>query len=193
MLATLGIGALVLALVLVAAIATRPAAFRVQRGTAIAAPAEVVFAHLADLRRWAAWNPFQKVDPTMQVTHGGAAAGVGSSYHYAGKKIGEGRMTIAEIQPSRHVGVKAEFIRPCTATNRIDFTVEPAATGVTLTWAISGRNTFTGKAFSLFVNMDRMIGGDFEKGLADLKRIAEAEAAASTSRSSARALRGAAA
>lgn len=172
----LGLAAVIALLAVV--IATRPAAFRVQRTAVIAAPAEVVYAEIQDLHRWNGWNPYEKADPTIRLTYGGAPAGVGSSYHYAGRKIGEGRMTITALRPHERVGVRAEFIRPFAATNDIEFTLAPAPGGVAVTWAMTGRNGFLGKAIHLVVNMDRMVGGDFEAGLAELKRISEARAGA---------------
>lgn len=178
MLAKIVIGLAAVLGVLALVIATRPAAFRVQRTATIAAPAGVVYAQLDDLHRWGAWNPFEKSDPSTRLTFSGPARGVGSSYHFVAGKMGEGRMTIAELAPNERVAVTAEFIKPVAATNRIEFTLKPAGGGaVALTWVMSGRNGFVGKAVSLFVGMDRMIGGEFEKGLADLKRISEAQAA----------------
>jgi uncharacterized protein YndB with AHSA1/START domain len=175
--ATIGIGLLVLVAVLLVAIATRPAAFRFQRSAAIAAPAGLVFAHIADFHQWKDWVTYDRVDPKMVRTFEGPPSGVGAAYHFAGPKIGEGRMTFAAIEPDRRVEVTAQFIKPFSATNRIEFTVQPAPSGsVVVTWAISGRNTFVTRAFSVFVNMDKMMGRDFETGLADLKRISEAEA-----------------
>jgi uncharacterized protein YndB with AHSA1/START domain len=177
MLATIGIGLLVLVAVLAVVIATRPAAFHFERSATIAAPAAVVYPHMADLHQWKDWVTYDRVDPKMVRTFSGPEQGVGSSYHFAGPKIGEGRMTIAALEPDRRVAVSAEFIKPFTATNLVELSIAPAAPGnVVVTWAISGRSTFVTKACSLFVNMDKMMGRDFETGLADLKRITEAEA-----------------
>lgn len=175
MLAKIGLGVAALLAVLLVVIATRPAAFRIERSATIAAPPEVVFAQIEDLHRWERWNPFEK-DAGMRKTFEGAPAGVGSAYHYVSEHSGEGRMTLTAVQPNRRVGVRAEFIKPFAATNDVEFTLRPAPGGVTVTWAMSGRNPFLGKAISLFVNMDRMVGGQFEQGLADLKRLSEAEA-----------------
>jgi hypothetical protein len=176
MLVKLAIGAAAVVAVLALVIATRPAAFRVQRTAVIAAPAGVVFAQLDDLHRWGRWNPFERSDPTIRLTFSGAPSGVGASYHFVGEKMGEGRMTLAEVRPNERVAVRGEFIKPFAGTHDIEFTLKPAAGGVAVTWAISGRNRFVGKAISLFIGTDRMIGGPFEQGLADLKRVAEDEA-----------------
>ncbi|HEX8905228.1 MAG TPA: SRPBCC family protein [Longimicrobiaceae bacterium] len=182
MLVTIAIALAAVAAVLLVAIATRPDTFRVQRSVTIAAPAEVVFAEIEDLHRWSAWNPYEKSDPEMRKTFEGAASGVGSSFHYYGGTTGEGRMTLAAIEPHRRIAVSAQFIKPFAATNRIEFTLAPAPGGVSLTWAMDGRNTFVGKALSLFIDMDRMIGGSFEKGLADIKGIAESPARTAAAR-----------
>jgi uncharacterized protein YndB with AHSA1/START domain len=176
MLAKIGLGVLVAVVLLLAVIATRPAAFRIERSTTVAAPAEMVFAQIDDLHRWGDWNPFEKQDANMKKTYEGAPSGVGSAYHYVSDRVGEGRMTVTEVQPPERVVVKAEFIKPLAATNRIDFTLTPTEGGVSVTWAMSGNNNFLGKAIGLFVSMDRMVGTEFEKGLADLKRLSEAEA-----------------
>ena len=167
---------LALVAVLLIVIATRPAAFRISRGTTISAPADVIFAQIDDLHHWSRWNPFERDDPSIVLTYSGPRSGVGASYHFVGKKAGEGRMTIADSRPNSLVGVRAEFIKPMTATHQIEFALGPTAHGVAVTWAMSGQNSFLAKAFSLFVNMDRMVGSQFEKGLADLKRVAEDEA-----------------
>ncbi|HET7234642.1 MAG TPA: SRPBCC family protein [Longimicrobium sp.] len=176
MLVKIGIGAAVLLVVLLIAIATRPATFAVERSAVVAAPAEVVYAQIQDLRRWPAWMTYDRMDPAMRRTYEGPAQSVGAAYHYVSDKVGEGRMTITQLQPHQRVAIEAQFIKPMVATNQVEFTLKPAQGGVRVTWAISGRNTFVSKAFSLFVNMDRMIGRDFEAGLADLKRVSEAEA-----------------
>ena len=176
MLAKIGIGILLVIVVLVVAIVTRPSSFHVARSATIAAPASIVFAQLDDFRRWRGWSPFEAGNPER--TYSGTPAGQGSVYHYAGRKNGEGRLTMTDVVPNERVVVKAEFLKPFRATNRIELSLRPAAEGVVVTWAMSGRQTFTGKAISLFLNMDRVLGGEFEKGLDGLKRVSEQESAA---------------
>ncbi|HSU14344.1 SRPBCC family protein [Longimicrobium sp.] len=176
MLAKIAIGLAAVLAVLAIVVATRPDAFLIQRTATIAAPAEVVYAQLDDLHRWGQWNPFEKSDPGIRLAFAGPASGVGSSYHFVGKRAGEGRMTISGVRPNERVTVRADFIKPMAATHQIEFTLKPAPGGVAVTWAMSGRNGFLGKAVSLVMNMDRMVGGEFEKGLADLKRVSEAQA-----------------
>lgn len=176
MLAKIGLGVLALVTLLLIVIVTQPPTFHVERSTTIEAPPEVVFAQINDLHQWSNWNPFEKVDPTIKMTYEGLSSGVGASYHYVGGQMGEGRMTITGVRPNERVAVKAEFIKPMAAVNDIEFTLEPAGEGVTVTWAMSGDNTFIGKAISLFIDMDEMVGTEFEKGLVDLKRLSEEEA-----------------
>jgi uncharacterized protein YndB with AHSA1/START domain len=171
-----GLGVLVAIVLLLAIIATRPAGFHIERSATIAAPPEVVFAQLNDLHHWHAWNPFEKGDPTMKTTFEGAPSGVGAGFHYVSENAGEGRMTVTESTPNERVAIRAEFIKPFAATNQIEFTLKPGPNGVALTWAMSGNNHFLGKAISLFVSMDKMIGGQFEKGLADLRQVSEMQA-----------------
>lgn len=158
-------------------IATRPSAFRIQRSVTVDAPSAVIFANLVDLHRWSAWSPYDKLDPGVQKTYLGPASGPGSSYHYVGRKLGEGRMTVTGIRPNELVAIRAEFIKPFRATNHVEFSLKPAANGVTVTWAMTGENNFVFKAFGLVANVDRMVGREFESGLRELKRVSEQHAA----------------
>lgn len=159
---------------LLALVATRPDAFRVERSATIAAPPATVFALVNDFHQWARWSPWEKLDPQMHKAFEGAPSGVGASLHWLGnKKAGEGRMTITESQPSTHLVTALEFIRPFAASNVAAFALAPVPGGVAVTWSMTGRNNFMLKAFGLFANMDQLIGKDFEEGLANLKRVAE--------------------
>ena len=172
------IGIVVLLLGFLAFVASRPADFRIERQGTIAAPPATVFPLVADFHRWAGWSPWEKLDLQMKKTHSGAGSGVGAVYQWAGNdQVGEGRMTITEATPPSRIVIKLEFLKPFAATNTTTFTFEPAGQGTRVVWAMTGRNDLMGKAFSLFMDMDAMVGGDFEKGLAALKVLAEAEAA----------------
>jgi carbon monoxide dehydrogenase subunit G len=169
------IGLLAVVVVLLVVIALQPAAFRIERSATMAAPPAAVFAQVNDFHNWEAWNPWQKVDPTARNTYSGAAAGPGSTFAWQGNKdVGEGRMTILESRPNELVKIKLEFLKPFAATNTADFTFVPSGGQTRVTWAMSGENGFMGKAIGLVMNMDQMVGGQFEKGLADLKSIVEA-------------------
>ncbi|MGE0456122.1 MAG: SRPBCC family protein [Vicinamibacteria bacterium] len=168
---------LAVALVLVVAaflafVATRPSEFRITRSRTLAAPPEIVHAHVDDLQRWTAWSPWEKLDPGMKREFSGPAAGTGASYHWVGnKKVGEGRMTITASQPGRGVTLRLEFIKPWTATNTTQFDLTPSGKGTDVVWTMTGTNNFMAKAFCVFMNMDKMVGGDFEKGLAGLDAV----------------------
>lgn len=166
------LGALVLAFIVV--VALQPGSFLVTRSTIIPVPAPAVFAQVNDFHRWEAWSPWAKLDPTMKTTFEGPPAGKGSVYTWAGNaEVGEGRMTITESAPGESVGILLEFLKPMAAVNHTEFVFTKEAGGTKVTWNMSGTNNFMAKAFTLFVSMDRMVGGDFEKGLAQLKAVCE--------------------
>jgi uncharacterized protein YndB with AHSA1/START domain len=152
-----------------------PADFRIARTTTMAAPAPAVFAHVNDFHNWRTWNPWGKLDPAMKQTYVGAPAGAGAVYTWVGNgKVGQGRMTVTESRPSELIRIKLEFLKPFAATNTAEFTFKPAGGDRTVvTWSMAGCNTFMGKAMSLVMDMDRMIGKNFERGLADMKSVVE--------------------
>ena len=161
--------------VLVVVVALQPADFRVARSATMSAPATVVFSQVNVLHKWEAWNPWQKKDPAMKLTFAGAPAGPGASYSWAGNnEVGEGRLTITESRQSDMVRIKLEFMKPFAATNTAEFTFKPEGDRTAVTWSMEGRNNFFAKALHLVMNMDRMVGGEFEKGLADMKKVVEA-------------------
>lgn len=168
--------AVALALVILACvIVTRPNDFTVARRTTIAAAPAVIFPMVNDFHNWAAWSPWEGLDPKMQRTYSGAAAGRGAAYAWAGNdKVGEGKMTILRSKPDAEIQIQLEFIKPWQANNDTTFTFQPQGAGTLVTWRMSGSNTLMTKAISLFMPMDKMIGPDFEKGLATMKTKAEA-------------------
>ncbi|RYZ05233.1 MAG: polyketide cyclase [Myxococcales bacterium] len=168
----LGVAALLVALVIV--IALQPSTFHVERSTVIAAPPEAAHAQVNDFHAWQGWSPWEKLDPDMKRTFEGAPSGVGARYAWVGRKeVGEGRMTIEKSEPQKVV-IKLEFLKPFEATNTATFTFESIPSGTKTTWAMDGKNDFMGKAFHLVMDMDKLVGGDFERGLANLKAKAEA-------------------
>jgi uncharacterized protein YndB with AHSA1/START domain len=165
----------VIVVVLVIVVATRPSEFRVARTATIAAPAPAVFAQVNDFHKWEAWNPWGKVDPAMKQTYEGAPAGIGAIDTWAGNhEVGEGRMTLTESRPSDLIRIRLEFLKPFKATSTAEFTFKPEGDRTAVTWSMVGHNNFMAKAVHLFMNMDRMIGGQFEKGLAQMKSVVEA-------------------
>ncbi len=176
------LGALaVIFMILIAVVATRPAAFQIERSVQIAAPAGVVFALVNDFREWPKWSPWENRDPAMSREYTGADSGDGAKYHWTGNDdVGEGSMTIVQSRPSERIDIEIEFIKPFAATHAVSFSFEPIPTGTKVTWAMQGENDFMGKAFDLIVDMDAAIGGDFESGLRDMKSRAERSAQASS-------------
>src|SRR5437764_4498035 len=149
----IGLGSVAAVGAFLAFVATRPGTFRFERSTLVAAPAEAIFALLNDFQQWTKWSPYEEKDPNMQRTYGGARTGVGSIYSWAGnKEIGEGKMTILESRPNEQVVIKLEFFKPMKATSQAIFSLKPTATGVSVTWAMTGTQSFMCKAISLFMN-----------------------------------------
>src|SRR5579864_5349509 len=163
--------AVVVALLIVV-IATRPADFSIARSTTISASPQAIFPQVNDLHSWEAWSPWAKIDPAMQMTFAGPAAGTGAVYTWVGNnKVGEGRMTIVESRPSELVRIKLEFIKPFAATNATEFTFQPQGNQTAVTWSMSGKRNFMSKAMSLVMSMEKMVGGQFETGLQQMKAV----------------------
>ncbi len=165
----------VIVVILVVVIVLQSSTYHVERTATINAPAAVVFAQVNDFHKWNAWSPWAKLDPAMKQTFEGAPAGNGAIYTWSGnKEVGEGRMLITESHPSDLVKMKLDFLRPFAATSDTVFTFKPDGNQTTVTWGMTGDKNFIAKAFHLVMNMDKMIGSDFEKGLAQMKSVAEA-------------------
>jgi hypothetical protein len=161
---------------LVVVVAMQPSSFAVERSTAIAAPADVVYDHIESLRAMDVWSPWAKMDPQMKIVYDGPDVGVGARSSWEGPRMGTGRLRITAVKPDREVELELGMLKPVEATNRVLFTLAPVDAATRVTWRMEGQNGFVGKAFSLLMNPDRMVGGEFEKGLASLKAVAEADA-----------------
>ena len=158
--------------------ATRPDSFRVERTVTINAPPERIFPLVNDFQRWGAWSPFEKKDPGMKRTMSGVSSGEGAVYEWDGnKEIGQGRMEIVESVPPSRITLTLDFTRPFKAHNIVDFTLEPWGNSTQVTWAIHGPSPFISKVMGIVLNMDKMIGKDFEAGLAALKTVSEQQSA----------------
>jgi carbon monoxide dehydrogenase subunit G len=169
---------LIVVVVLIAAVlvyaATMPDSFSVQRTASIKAPPEKIFPLINDLHRWGSWSPWEKMDPEMKRTYSGSAAGKGAAYAWQGNsKVGEGRMEIADTSPPSKVTIKLDFLKPFEAHNTAEFTLEPKGDSTNVTWTMYGPSAYIHKVIGVFVSMDKMIGKDFETGLANLKSAAE--------------------
>jgi len=167
-----------LVVILVAALliygALQPAAFSVVREADYNAPAEQVFAQLNDFRNWSGWSPWEKMDPDLKRKFGDKSAGVGAEYSWIGnKKVGEGNMEITESEPSKRMQLDLNFIKPFQASNVTEFTLTPHGSGTHLKWEMRGNRPFMFRVMGMFFSMDKIVGGDFEKGLVNLRGIVE--------------------
>lgn len=169
-----GLGALIVAFIGV--VATQPGAYKVTRTASIAAPPEAVFNLINDFHQWEGWSPWAKLDPSMKTTYSGPASGIGAKYHWLGNdQVGEGRMTILSSDPASTVKINLEFIKPFESESVTTFTLSPDGAGTRVEWAMEGQSNFLTKAFTLFSSMDSTVGPDFERGLAQMKQLAEAK------------------
>lgn len=166
---------LVVVAVFCAFVAMQPEEFRLSRSVHVAAPPAAPFAHIVDFHRWTAWSPWEKLDPNTERTYGGSPSGVGATYAWKGNKnVGSGNMVITEVRQDELVRLTINFIVPFKATNEITFECKPENGGTTVTQTMSGKNGFFAKAMHFVMSMEKMIGPQFEKGLNDLKAVAEA-------------------
>ena len=153
----------------------KPKELRVRRSTRINAPADRIFANIIDFHRWEAWSPWEKLDPAMKKTHSGPPSGKGAVYEWVGNsKVGQGRMEITDATAPSRVAIALHFIKPFEARNTTEFALVPAGSNATdVTWSMVGPSPFITKVMGVFMDMDKMICKDFEKGLSSLKDVAE--------------------
>ena len=171
----LGLVALVVVLLIV--VSMQPSDFRYTRSATIAALPAKVFEHVNNFHHWEAWSPWAKRDPNCKTTYDGPETGEGAKFAWDGnKEVGAGNMTIIESTPHKKIAIRLEFLKPMKAINTAEFTFTPAGDQTQVTWSMFGKNSFMGKAFGLIVNCDKMIGKDFEQGLATMKSVVESSA-----------------
>ena len=164
----------IVVILLIVFVAGQPDEFKLSRSAIISAPPEKIFPHVNELKKWDAWSPWAKLDPHAKNTFEGPAAGGGAAMAWSGnKKVGEGRMTITASHPHQLIGFRLEFVRPFKTTNTAEFEFKPSGAGTVVVWSMAGKSNFFFKVFGLFLNCDEMAGKDFEKGLANLKAVAE--------------------
>jgi hypothetical protein len=173
----IAIGILIAIVIIVAAVliiaATKPDTFRVQRSIGINASPEAIAGQIDDFHKWTSWSPYEKKDPAMKRIYTGAEQGKGAVYEWKGdSRVGEGRMEIMNASASR-ITIRLDFLKPFEGHDTAEFTLEPEGKSTKVTWAMYGRNRFIGKIMSVFFNMDKMVGRDFETGLRNLKSVAE--------------------
>jgi uncharacterized protein YndB with AHSA1/START domain len=168
----IGIAAVVAVLAVV--VAMQPAEYALARSATMAAPPAKVFGMVNTIRRFNDWSPFAKMDPEAKITYEGPEAGEGAAQSWAGAKSGEGTMTLVTSRPNSLIEFRLDFRKPMASTATAEFSFKQEGQGTVVTWTMKGRNTFVAKALHLVMNMERMIGPEFEKGLADLKILVEA-------------------
>jgi hypothetical protein len=169
------LGLAVLVAALLAYVATRPDAFRIERSQRILGNAGAVFDRIDDLREFNRWNPFAAADPSVKIVYSGADRGTGAAYEWDSTgRAGKGRMTIVESQAARKVVMRLEFLEPFTATNTAEFSLVSEGPVTNITWAMTGTYGFVQKLFGLVFDSDKMVGGEFARGLASLKNLVEA-------------------
>ena len=169
-----GIALTVLIVAVLAIAATKPNAFRIERSITIHSPPEPIFAILSDFHQSESWSPWEKMDLSMQKTHSGSPRGVGAIYEWDGNnKVGQGRQEILDATSPSKVLIQLDFFRPFPAHNTAEFTLKSHGPATQVTWAMFGSQPFMGKVMCLFMNMDKMVGKDFETGLANLKAHVE--------------------
>jgi uncharacterized protein YndB with AHSA1/START domain len=168
------LGLLAVIVVFLIVVALQPGEYKVTRSAAMNAPPGPVFDQVNDFHNWKNWSPWEERDPNMERKIEGPDAGVGAKYSWSGNdEVGVGKMEITESKPSELILIKLDFIEPFQSTADTEFTFKPDGDGTTVSWTMSGKNNFLGKAMCMFMNMDKMIGADFEKGLAKLKKQVE--------------------
>jgi len=156
-------------------VAMQPSTFHVERSATMAAAPEEVFAQVNDFHNWDRWSPWLKEDPNAKGTHEGPPSGEGAIFRWAGNEnVGEGNMKIVESKPYERVRIDLNFLKPMEGTANTEFAIAPAGEQTKVTWSMDGKNSFVGKMFCLFMDMDEMIGGKYEEGLANMKKIVEA-------------------
>jgi uncharacterized protein YndB with AHSA1/START domain len=159
-----------------AVVAMQPSEFRIVRSATIPAPPAAVFAQVNDFHNWEAWSPWKKLDPAAKNSFEGAPSGTGAVFKWAGNsEVGEGSMTITESQPNDLVRIRLDFVKPFEDTSTAEFTFKPEVEQTLVTWSMYGRKNFIGKAMCMFMDMDKMVGGSFEEGLANIKAVLEAK------------------
>jgi uncharacterized protein YndB with AHSA1/START domain len=168
-----GVLVVLIAAVLIYA-ATKPDTFRIQRAATIKAPPDRIFPLINDFRSWTSWSPWEKMDPNLKRTYSGAESGRGAVYEWEGnKKVGQGRMEIKDASPPSRVSIQLDFIKPFEAHNTAEFTLDGQGDSTNVTWVMHGRQPFMFKVMTVFMSMDKMVGKDFETGLANLKAATE--------------------
>jgi hypothetical protein len=164
--------AVAIAVVLVLA-AMKPDTFRVERAATLNAPADKIFPLIVNFHEWKKWSPWENRDPEMKRSYAGPESGKGAVYGWESGKVGSGRMEILNAAAPSKIAIKLDFLKPFEAHNTAEFTLTPQGGATNVTWAMYGPASFVSRLMQVFMNMDSLIGKDFETGLANLQKAAE--------------------
>ena len=155
-------------------VAKQPSDYKIERSIVISAPAEIVFHYVNNVREANKWNPWLELDPKASVGYEGPPAGAGAISTWKGdSNVGAGKLEITESRPNEYIKTKLDFFEPMANTAEGEYILKTEGQETTVTWTMFGKNTFVGRMMCVFMNMDKMVGGQFEKGLANLKKMAE--------------------
>jgi hypothetical protein len=166
----------VILVVLAIIVAMQPAQYHYSRSATMSAPPATVFAQVNDFHNWEAWSPWAKIDPNAKNSFEGPVSGIGAIFRWAGNmEVGEGSMTITDSRPDQFIRIRLDFLKPLPGTSTAEFTFVPDGNQTRVTWSMYGENNFLAKAISLVMNCEEMIGGYYEKGLAQMKSLVEAK------------------
>jgi uncharacterized protein YndB with AHSA1/START domain len=172
--AIIAIGLVLIVAALLVYASTRPDTFAMSRSTTINAPPDKIFPLIDSLRGFNQWNPFLAPDPAAKLDYFGPEHGVGAGHRWSGnREVGAGSVEITESTPTSNIVMKLHMLKPMEALNRVEFTLRPKGNGTAVTWTMQGRQPFIGKVMTLFIDCDKMVGKQFDKGLASLKALAE--------------------
>lgn len=164
----------VILLVFIVIVMRQPNEFRVSRSITMAAPPEAPFREVNDFHRWEAWSPWAKLDPNCETLFEGPDAGTGAILRWNGdRRVGQGAMTITASEPAHRIGIRLDFLKPFKGTSHAEFTFVPEESNTVVTWSITGKNGFMGKAMGLIMNCEKMISGMYDKGLSSMKAVVE--------------------
>lgn len=157
-------------------VAMQPAALEVERSATIEAPPEVVFEQVDDFRNWESWSPWLQEDSDAEGRFDGAERGEGAIFEWRGTdEYGAGRMTIVESRPTEYIEIKLEFFEPYESVSTTFFGFEESGGGGTdVTWSMYSEHNFMSKAISLFMDVEEMIGEDYQEGLSRLDEVVQA-------------------
>jgi uncharacterized protein YndB with AHSA1/START domain len=157
-------------------VSTRESSFRYERSGVINAPADKIFPYISQFRLGEKWSPYEKVDPNLKKTFKGTDGQVGSIMEFDGNmEAGSGQLELLNLVPNESVDIKLTMTKPMFAENLIQYRLTPEAGGTRFTWTMSGDGGFMTKLMTVFIDCEKMIGGQFTQGIENLKTVVESQ------------------